>query len=118
LFIPLNKLNRWRFSLDADDNRELPFRFMYPFYESDTINIQIPEGYKIEAYPRSSNFSTEFAEYQSELSLRDEHSFIFKRSFKIKEKEIEANNYNKLRDFLNNARKADLQQLILVKNES
>ena len=36
----------------------------------------------------------------------------------IKETEIEANNYNKLRDFLNNARKADLQQLILVKNES
>ena len=118
LFIPLNKLNRWRFSLDADDNRELPFRFIYPFYESDTISIQIPEGYKIEAYPRSSNFSTEFAEYQSELSLRDEHSFTFKRSFKIKEKEIEANNYNKLRDFLNNVRKADLQQLVLVKNES
>ena len=36
----------------------------------------------------------------------------------MKENEIEANNYNKLRDFLNNARKADLQQLVLVKNES
>ena len=91
---------------------------MYPFYEPDTVNIQIPDDYKIEAYPRSSDFSTEFAEYQWELYSKNEHSFIFKRSFKMKEYEIEANNNNKLSDSLNNERNADLQQLVFVKNES
>lgn len=36
----------------------------------------------------------------------------------MKEREIGPENYNQLREFLNEVRKADLQQLVVVKNES
>lgn len=117
LFIPVNKLNRWRFSLDFDENRESPIRFNFPFFESDSINIQIPEGFEIESFPNSNKLSKDFAEYQSDFSLNANQTFTFKRSFMMKEREIGAENYNQLREFLNEVRKADVQQLVLVKSE-
>ncbi len=117
LFIPVNKLNRWRFSLEFDENRELPIRFNFPFFESDSINIQIPEGFEIESFPNSNKLSKDFAEYQSEFSLDENQTFTFKRSFMVKEREIGAENYNQLREFLNEVRKSDVQQLVLVKSE-
>jgi Domain of Unknown Function with PDB structure (DUF3857) len=38
--------------------REYPVDFGFPFMDKYAINIQIPEGYKIESMPISSNFST------------------------------------------------------------
>ncbi|MCX8482426.1 MAG: transglutaminase, partial [Crocinitomicaceae bacterium] len=38
--------------------REYPVDFGFPFMDKYAINIQIPEGYKIESMPTSSNFST------------------------------------------------------------
>lgn len=38
--------------------REYPVDFGFPFMDKYAINIQIPEGYKIESMPASSNFST------------------------------------------------------------
>jgi len=118
IFIPVNKLNRWRLSLEADNDRQLPVRFNYPFFESDSITIKIPDGYKIEAYPKASHLEIEFAEYHSELSLSGDETFTFKRSFKMKEREIAAENYDELRAFLNDVRKADLQQLVMVRSDS
>ena len=37
--------------------REYPVDFGFPFMDKYAINIQIPEGYKIESMPTSSNFS-------------------------------------------------------------
>ncbi|MEN9875729.1 MAG: hypothetical protein RLZZ529_726 [Bacteroidota bacterium] len=38
--------------------REYPVDFGFPFMDKYAINIQIPEGFKIESMPASSNFST------------------------------------------------------------
>lgn len=38
--------------------REYPVDFGFPFLDKYAINIQIPEGFKIESMPTSSNFST------------------------------------------------------------
>lgn len=38
--------------------REYPVDFGFPFMDKYAINIQIPEGFKIESMPTSSNFST------------------------------------------------------------
>ncbi len=118
IFIPVNKLNRWRFSLGVDNDRVLPIKFNYAFSESDTVTIRIPEGYEIEAYPRDTNLENDFAVYESTLTVDDDNSFIFRRNFQMKEREIAADNYGELREFLNDVRKADLQQLVLVKSES
>lgn len=117
LFIPINKLNRWRFNLEDNAQRELPFRFNHAFVESDSIHFMIPDGYEIESFPRERMFEEEFASYTSKLEKLDNRTFIFNRVMEVKQKEIPAENYNALRSFLNDVRRADSQQLVLVKIE-
>jgi len=118
LFVPVNKLNRWRWNFERDNDRTLPIRFLFPFFESDSLRIEVPTGYEIESFPTIAESTNEFAEFRSELVKLSDNAFLFKRTFKMKEKEIPADRYEELRAFLNEVRRADAQQLVLVRSDS
>jgi len=48
-----------QFNLYAEDKRKLPVDFFYPFYESYTITVNIPKGYKI-VNPETARISDDY----------------------------------------------------------
>ncbi len=116
LFIPINRLNRWKFNIEDSKNRKLPIQFNYSFTEYDSVTFKVPIGYEIESLPKSSDIMLEFAEYYSEVNKVDDQTYVFNRELKMKEREISAESYSELRNFLNDVRRSDQQQLVLVRN--
>ncbi len=60
LFIPLNRLNRWYFSIDDNgEKRSQPVDLIFGFSETDTTVIHIPASYMIESEPKPIHFDKE-----------------------------------------------------------
>lgn len=117
IFIPLNKLNKWDLKLEDSDSRSLPVRFNYAFIENDTLNFVVPEGYKIETLPRLGSAEYDFATVEQKVNQVDEYRFLYTRSLSLKDREISAEDYLELSEFLDELRRLDNQQLVLVKKE-
>ncbi len=118
LYIPVNKLNRTGINFKEVAERNLPIRFRYPYSETDSVMLHIPEGFEIESKPLFSNPSFDFAEYNQHLEQKGPNSFLFTRTVEMKEREIAPEFYNELREFYLDLRKDDHKQLILVRKGS
>ena len=117
LFVPINKLNEWRDFVPEAEERTQPINFRYPFSEIDTVYYEIPTGFDVEMMPSNNSQETSFGAFSSTFTKVDDHRFVLHRSVEIKEPEIQPENYNELKQFLDALRKADAQQLVLVRRE-
>lgn len=117
LYIPVNKMNRWRFSISEDEKREQPLMLPYAFAETDSIVFETPSGYELEATPKDMEYNHSFGEFKATFEVLSDTEVIYKRHFAIKENNIEAEEYIKVKEFFDNVKFADLQQFVLVKKE-
>ncbi|MEQ9308472.1 MAG: DUF3857 domain-containing protein [Balneolaceae bacterium] len=117
LYIPVNKMNRWRFSISENEKREQPLLLPYTFVESDSIVIEIPEGFNIEAAPSNVEYSHPFGEFKATFEEKNEREIIYKRYFALMSKTIKPNDYQEIKGFFTKVRSADLQQVVLVRKE-
>ncbi|MBO6534734.1 MAG: DUF3857 domain-containing transglutaminase family protein [Balneolaceae bacterium] len=118
LYVPLNKLNRTRIDFKDVETRNLPIRFRYAYSESDSVLLNFPEGYEIESRPLFTNTSTEFAAYTQKLERITGNTYLYIRTMELKEREIAPELYDDLRNFYQDLRKDDYQQLVLVRKDS
>jgi len=117
LYIPVNKMNRWVFTLSDYENRKQPLLLPYTFVESDSIVIETPSGFVIEASPVNVEYKHSFGEFKAIFEVVNDQKIIYKRYFAIMEKTIKPEDYNEIKEFFNKIRSADLQQVVLVKRE-
>tara|TARA_R110000868_G_scaffold410693_6_gene699901 strand:+ start:27113 stop:29038 length:1926 start_codon:yes stop_codon:yes gene_type:complete len=117
LYIPVNKMNRWRFSISEDEKRQQPLLLPYAFVESDSIIIETPVGFSIEAAPKDVEYKHSFGEFKATFEVKSDGEIVYKRYFALQEKTIEAEKYEGIQDFFQKVRAADNQQLVLVKKE-
>lgn len=118
IFVPVNKMNKWTLFMPEEDARNQPIEFGFTFSESDSTYFEIPEDYEVEFMPASSAKKSSFGEYEISFEPVDEHTYLFKRSLFILEPTIPSEKYNELKTFLDDLRKADAQQMVLVKAET
>jgi len=116
LFVPLNKLNNWNFTLPKDENRKQNIWFGNRFTEKDSTQLLIPEGYKIESAPSNVSIQNEFGEFKAFISYDEDGVVKYVRKLSISEKEIDAENYSKFRDFFARVSETDNYQIVLVKS--
>ncbi len=116
-FIPVNKLNRWRFSISDDDKRKQPVSLPYTFAEEDSILIQTPFDYEIESAPKDIEYVYPFGEFRASFIITENQEILYKRYFSVKEKEISSDKYPELKEFFDKVRFADQQQIVMVKKE-
>ncbi len=116
IFVPVNKMNRWFFTLDDDEKREQPVYLPYTFMQSDSIVFKTPDGFSIESAPADVEYSNEFGDFSADFEELGEGELVYYRTFSIMQKKIEPENFNELKDFFDKVRYADRQQFVLVRD--
>ena len=80
LFIPVN-IFRKGFSVPRDTKRAYPIHINYGYTDTDSIRIQLPEGYAIEGIPQPADIKGKFGSFRSSLKIKDKEAVIVHRLF-------------------------------------
>lgn len=116
LFITPNILNRGGRKLDADPGRTADLVFTSAWRDEDDYVIEIPEGYHVEAAPRTVSLSTEFGTYTSSARL-DGNKIVYHRVRQQFAGRFPAKDLSTLITFYESIAQADKDRMVLVKGE-
>ncbi|ULQ53714.1 DUF3857 domain-containing transglutaminase family protein [Flavihumibacter fluvii] len=116
LFIIPNVLNRWDNKLDADTARFHPVVLTDERYESDSVFIALPSGYRPESLPKPLEIQTPYGNYTASVTIKDDQ-LMYSRTLSLNRGRFPAPDYNKLVKFYEQVYKADRAKVVLVKSE-
>ncbi len=116
ILVQLNSINDQTYIPPFARKRTLPLYFKRSYSECDTINITIPDNYKVEALPEPIEFENEFAIYKSSARV-DGKEIIYNRQIEFYKGEYPKEEYNEFRSFLEKVAKADAAKAILIPDE-
>ncbi|MCF8242486.1 MAG: DUF3858 domain-containing protein [Melioribacteraceae bacterium] len=80
----------------------------------DTVIIEIPKGYELEAVPKNTILETPFSKYSSEYSF-EENKLKYIRRMEISETLIPLESYEDYYDFMKAAIKSDASNIVFKK---
>ena len=115
LFIAPNILNRSTTRFENDD-RKFDFEFDLAFRDVDSIEIQLPAGYEIEAMPKDVEMDSKFGKYTSTTRIK-ENTLVQYRRFERANGRFSAKEATELAQFYDAIFKADRARVVLVKKE-
>jgi len=98
------------------EERKLPIDFASAWMTNDEIQIQIPNGYKVETLPESISINTEngIGNYEFSISTKDNKIFL-KSVTKINMPIIPSNMYKEIKDFYSKRLLKMKEKVVLVK---
>jgi hypothetical protein len=100
----LNQVTRDR--VPEDKPRQFPVFYIYSFQDIDSLEIEIPVGYSIEAAPLPQDIQTSFGHYQTSYSL--EGSILkYRRMHRLDQNMIPPSLYEEYRAFTKEVSKND-----------
>lgn len=117
LFIVPNIFNKWEHKLSADTNRLYDIILNEEKIESDTVQIIIPEGYKVERPIKDGELKTPFGTYQAKAELMGT-TLVYTRRLELIKGRFPAKSYNELLLFYEKMYNADRAKLVLVKADN
>ena len=115
LFIVPNIMNRSATRFENAD-RKFDFEFDLSFRDVDSIEIQLPEGYEIEAMPKNVELDSKFGKYTSTTRI-DGNTLLQYRKFERPNGRFSAKEATELTQFYETIYKADRARVVLVKKE-
>ncbi len=98
-----------------EKNRKYAVQIKYSFIDIDSINIQIPAGYKVEAMPKTENIKNKFGEYRIEYQFEGNTIHLI-RFHEENANTYPAEEYTNLVKFYDAIYKADRAKMVFVKN--
>jgi hypothetical protein len=116
LFLPVNSLNTWKGFIPEKENRRQPVEFKYAFSEVDSSIITIPDELDVEFMPNNVHLSFNYGHFYFNIQQKNDNQFVITRSLEMTKRRIDAEEYTELKDFLDEVRKADAQQIVLVRS--
>ncbi len=116
MFMKLNLFSGTVNVPEKNDERTLPFEIKRGYTVIDSIHIQIPEGYKVEALPPEKNYNTKFGVYYRKVSV-NERDIIYVRKLITEKGFYPASDYADFYNIRKKIKKADKAKLVLVKKE-
>lgn len=99
-----------------DTARQYDYMIKDPYRDIDTVEIKIPNGYKLETMPKDVSLQTKFGKYISSIKLIDDR-IIYYRLMEQYNGRFAAKEYNELVLFYQQISKADRSRVVLVKVE-
>lgn len=99
LFVPVNKINRWDVKFPAmAEKRNEDVHLKHSFREENRTTFVLPDGYLVEAMPKSVELKTDFSSYC--LTIEKNNNVIeISRVLEVTEKVLPAEKYDELREF-------------------
>lgn len=98
------------------EERELPIDYKYPFLESESVTIEIPEGYRVESAPESASFAMpeNIAKYTLKIS-RQNSSLQIVSSFEMNTTLVSPENYGNIKEFYARILAKETEKIVFVK---
>lgn len=116
LFVNPNLLNeRTGTSFEQNEERKYPIWLNYAYLDIDTVSIQLPYGYKLEAAPKELSVEFPFGKYSSSHEIKD-GVFNHYRHFEYTTNLIPADQYEQVVEFTNAAIKKDQAKYVFKKH--
>jgi hypothetical protein len=114
LFITPNILSRGGMKLSDEEERKVDYVLDYEFRDEDNYEIEIPEGYSLEAMPQDVSLKTKFGSYSCTTKL-DGNKIIYHRVREQFGGRFPAKDQQELSKFFEDIYKADRARMVLVK---
>jgi hypothetical protein len=114
LFITLDILNRSGTRLEDEEERKCDFVFNLAWRDEDNAEIDIPEGYELEAAPQDMAIKTRFGSYSVTAKLSG-NKIIYRRVREQFGGRYPAKDKEELAKFYNDIYKSDRSRMVLVK---
>jgi hypothetical protein len=117
IFLVPNLFNRSSTRLSDNLQRKNPIYFTAAYLDIDTVTINIPNGYIVEAAPKNTLLNSPFGIYSLQFEFADKNIKMI-RYRKSEINVFDAAEYPKLVEFVNLIYKADQSRIVLVKKNN
>lgn len=114
LFVVPNILNRSYRKIEVDDQRGIDLLFKEEWRDEDDYEIEIPQGYELEAMPQDLSLKTRFGNYGCTIKLSG-NKIIYHRIREQFSGRFPAKDQNDLAKFYEDMYKADRNKIVFVK---
>jgi hypothetical protein len=98
------------------ENRKQNLYIGHGFVDVDTVEVEIPENFVVDAIPGPSVLETKFGKYQIAFSQTSENKLIYNRKLLINKGEYPPAEYENYRDFLRSIARLDKTKILLKQN--
>ncbi|WP_168796670.1 DUF3857 domain-containing transglutaminase family protein [Cognatitamlana onchidii] len=115
MLLNVNAFNRNEHIPDRCRDRKHVLKVKRGFKDLDEVEIKIPTNYLVETLPKNNNIENKFGVYKTELTLKDEHTLIYRREFTIRDGEFPKEDYKAFRDFYKTVSRKDNAKIALIK---
>ncbi|MFW6348203.1 MAG: DUF3858 domain-containing protein [Cyclonatronaceae bacterium] len=117
MFFNPNLMQRRRYQVEENPSRSADIYLSYPYFDTDEIHWELPDGFVPEALPQPVSMMYAFGHFSSRVAYDEAgHRLIFRRELRLNEAQIDAAHYDDFRRMLNEAVRQDDQQVVLVKS--
>ena len=113
LFITPNLMNRWTSVPAAKENRKQDVIWKMSFHDVDSVEYEIPAGFKPESVPQPTKIASVFGQYEAHVQMK-ENKLVYVRQLTMHKGRHAATKYADLVDFLKQVSRADQQQVVLA----
>ena len=116
LIFPVDAFNQNANTIKRIRNRKNPFQIQRGYLDSDEIEINLPNGFKIEFLPSNYELKGKFGEYKTEIIKKENNKLIYKRSMFLNKGKYSNKEYDEYRLFMEQVSRNDNAKIILTKN--
>ena len=116
LFIVPNVMTRSGRKLNADSVRKYDILLSYAYRDTDSVEIELPNGYQTESLPQPVTISSPFGNYQSSIRVTD-HKMYYYRNMEQFAGRYPPTDYPAMVKFYEAIYKADRAKVVFVKKE-
>ncbi len=117
LFFAPNILNKNTFIPEQNSERQNDIVIKYGYQHLDTILLQIPPSYELEAAFEPLNLSSEFGEYAIKIEAQPDGKIRYVRHFYEKKGTFDAGKYQEFLNFHKKIARADQKKIALILKE-
>jgi hypothetical protein len=114
LFV-INALNRNKHVPKKYRNRTMPLKVKRGFVEKDEITITLPQDYNVESLPKNKSVENKFGSYNTEITVQNKKTLVYKREFIIRDGEYPKEDYDAFRNFYKTVARNDNGKIALIK---
>lgn len=114
IFIVPNIMTRSNRKLSLDSTRKYDIQLDFEYKDVDSVEIELPKGYEVEAMPKDVTINSQFGKYSSSIKLKDNKLYYY-RSIEHNSGRYPAKEYKDLVEFYGAIYKADHNKVVLVK---
>ena len=118
IFVKPNILNAYKANVGSTSPRKFPVFLRSDFLDVDTINISIPETYKVEFLPKPKNLENQFGKYLFQMELNPTGDVLtYIRVLQLNKGVFPAESFEELSEFFKEIAKGDEQKVVLVASD-